>query len=83
MINFIKNLLVNMDNSIKYIVRKGAIFAFNIIYIATTILFVYEAFYPNPFVYDIGILVFRMGVTYMAAFLACGFAFSKIKQEMI
>ncbi len=83
MINFIKNTLLNIDNSIKLIVKRGSIFSLAILFIATILLFTYEAFYSSPFLYAIGILVFRIGITYLATFLASGFAFNKIKNEDI
>lgn len=81
MINFIKNNILNFDSPIKKLVKKGSVFSLNILFIATLILFTYETFYSSPFLYTIGILIFKTGITYLCTFFAFGIAFNKIKNQ--
>ena len=82
MFNFIKNKILNIDNSIKSLVKSGSIFSLSILFLATIVLFTYEAFYSSPLLYTVGILVFRTGITYLSTFFAFGFAFNEIKNQI-
>ena len=82
MIDFIKNKILNIDSSIKSLIKKGSVFSLNILFIATLILFTYTAFYSSPFLYNIGILVFRIGITYLCTFFVFGITFNEIKNQI-
>lgn len=82
MIKILKNKILNIDKSIMHLVKHGSLFSLNILFIATVILFVYECFYSSPTLFSVGILVFKIGITYLSMFIACGFVFNEIKKEM-
>lgn len=82
MFNLIKNKILNIDKSIKSLVKNGSIFSFYILFIATILLFTYETFYSSPILYTVGILIFKTGITYLCTFFAFGFAFNEIKNQI-
>lgn len=80
--NILIEHIKNIDQSIKKIVKNGSYFCLFIFCIASALLFTYESFYSSPDLYYIGLTIFRMGSIFLVAFLACGFAFNEIKQEI-
>lgn len=72
----------NLDKSIKGLMLKGFKFCTLIFLISASILFTYELFYNSPDLYYIGLSIFKMGITFIAGFIVCGFAFNEIKNEI-
>lgn len=76
-----KFLNIKLDKSAKTLMKSGIKFSFFILIISSVILAFYDLLYPQPDLFYIGLSVFRMGITYIAFFIACGFTFTKIKEE--
>lgn len=73
---------LKLDNYTKKIMKYGIIFSFLVLISSIFVIFYYDIFYPHPYLYSIGILLFQAGTTYLFSFLFCGFAFTKIKQDL-
>lgn len=72
-----------MDNSILNLVKSGIRFSSFISILSILILLTYDFVYTSPSIYYIGISLFRSSLFFMVGFVICGFAFSKIKKEII
>lgn len=79
MISFFKKELLNVDKSIKDLVKQGFKFCLCILLFSTILLFTYQTSYSSPTLYTIGILIFRIGIIYLCTFIGCGFVFGEIK----
>ena len=78
----IVNKIKQMDQKIKKIIANGSYFSLSICLASAIVLFTYEMFYASPDLYYIGLSIFKMGITFLAAFFACGFAFNEIQKEL-
>ncbi len=72
----------NIDCSILKLMKLGIKFSFLISIISIIILFTYDFIYTSPSTYYIGISLFKSSLFFMVGFVICGFAFSKIKNEL-
>lgn len=82
MIKSLISKIKNIDKSIKNLMLHGVEFSIFVCLISSSILFTYELFYNLPDLYYIGLSIFKMGITFISGFLACGFAFNEIKQQI-
>ncbi len=71
-----------MDHSILDLMKFGVRFSFAVNILANIILLTYDFIVTSPTVYYIGISLFRTSLFFMAGFVICGFAFSKIKGDL-
>ena len=74
----IKDLFKNVNQKILKIMKSGLHFSFLICIIATLILCTYLFFYPNIFLYSLGITSFRLGIIIGIEFIICGLSVDAI-----
>ncbi len=65
------------------ILKNGLFFCFAICILSVFILFTYDFAFPSPFIYYIGINLFRLSLIFSIEFVVCGFVVDGIKKQMI
>ncbi len=73
----------NLDKLTYKIMNYGLKFCFAICLIATFILFTYGWAFPSPFVYYIGINLFKVSLIFSIEFIICAFVMDGIKKQLI
>lgn len=75
--------LKNLDKKTFKIMNYGLKFCFAICIIAVLILFTYISNFTSPFIYYIGINLFRLSLIFGIEFIVCGFVVDGIKKQLI
>lgn len=83
MLKSIINNFKNLDSITYKIMKKGFIFCFILYIISCLILFFYNTIPLSPFVYYIGISIFKLSSYFLVEFIICGFVVDSIKKEII
>lgn len=65
------------------IMKHGLQFCFIICILSVLILFTYEFVFTTPFMYYIGINLFRLSMIFGIEFIICGFIVDGIKKQLI
>lgn len=84
--NMFKKLLdnfKNLDKKTSKIMNYGLKFCFGICIIAVFILFTYVCDFSSPFIYYLGINLFRLSLIFGIEFVVCGFVVDGIKKQVI
>lgn len=82
----LKKLLENFKNFDKLtfkILKHGLNFCFLICLISVSILLTYELAFTSPFIYYIGISLFRLSLIFGIEFIICSFVVDGIKKQLI
>ena len=82
----IKNLIDNLKNLDKKnykILIYGLRFCFTLCIISCIILITYNITFTSPFLYYIGISLFRLSIIFGIEFIICSLITDKIKKQMI
>ncbi len=81
-----KNILENfnrLDKTTFKIMKNGLFFCLIVCIISTTILFTYSFIFSIPFIYYIGISLFKLSLILGIEFIICGFVVDGIKKQLI
>ncbi len=73
----------NLDKLTYNIMRHGLKFCFAICLISTLILLTYCLAFASPFMYYIGINLFKISLIFAIEFVVCGFVVDGIKKQLI
>lgn len=73
----------NLDKLAKLIMKNGLIFCCILCIISLVILITYDLSFKNPLLYNIGLVIFKLSLTFGIEFIICGFAADKIKKQLI
>lgn len=65
------------------IMKYGLTFCFIICIVSVLILFTYDFAFPSPFMYYIGINLFKLSLIFGIEFIVCGFIVDGIKKQLI
>ena len=65
------------------IMKYGLTFCFAISILSALILFTYDFAFPSPFMYYIGINLFKLSLILGIEFIVCGFVVDGIKNQLI
>ena len=65
------------------ILKNGLTFCFAICILSVLILFTYNFAFPSPFIYYIGINLFKLSLIFGIEFIVCGFVVDGIKKQII
>lgn len=79
----VSNYFKNLDKKTSKIMRYGLKFCFGICIIAVFILFTYMCDLASPFIYYLGINLFRLSLILGIEFIVCGFVIDGIKKQLI
>ena len=71
-----------MDHSILGLMKSGIGLSFCLSILSILILLTYDFVYTIPFVYYIGVSLFKTSLFFVVGFIICAFAFSKIQKEI-
>ena len=77
------NSFKNLEKLTCTIMKKGFKFCFFISLISCIILFTYISFSLDPFIYYIGLSIFKLSLYFMVEFIICGFVVDNIKKQVI
>lgn len=83
MINKIITYYKKLDKTTYKILYKGLEFCLILALISASILFSYMLFFKTPFLYYIGISLFRLSLVFSVEFIICGFVVDNIKKQLI
>lgn len=83
MIKDILNYFKNLDTKVKSIMRYGLIFCSTICIISLILLVTYNLSITTPFIYMIGISLFKISLIFGIEFIICGFAANKVKNQLL
>lgn len=81
MLKNIRNMLKELDNTVKNIMINGFKFSFLFCMFSTFILLIYNL-YMLPILYYSGIILFKTSLMFFADFIILGIGFDKIKKQM-
>ncbi len=73
----------NLDQLTFKIMRYGLKFCFGICILSTIILITYNLSILSPFMYYIGISLFRISIIFGIEFIVCGLVVDSIKKQLI
>ena len=82
---FMRQLLLElkeMDHSILGLMKSGIRLSFGLSILSILILLTYDFIYTIPFVYQIGLSLFKTSLFFIVGFVICAFAFSRIQKEI-
>lgn len=79
----LSNTLKNLDKKIIKILNYGLKFCFGILIISAVILFTYLFFLHSDFVFQIGLLIFQIGICFIAEFFASAITVDAICKQQI
>lgn len=77
------NIFKSLDKITFKIIKYGLTFCFAICILSVLILFTYDFAFPSPFMYYIGINLFKLSLIFGIEFIVCGFVVDGIKKQMI
>lgn len=80
--SFIKSYK-NLEKNTYKLMKKGLVFCFFISLISTAILAYYILFNNSPFLFEIGIAIFRLSLVFSLEFVVCGIVVDNIKKKNI
>ena len=80
--SMIHNIFKNLDKTAIHILKKGLIFCSILCIISIIILFIYNII-GNPFIFDLGLTMFRASIIFAIEFVICAVAADKIKKQLI
>lgn len=83
MVKKIVNSFKNLEKLTYKIMQNGFKFCFILCMISISILFTYELAFAAPFLYHIGISLFRLSLIFGTEFIICGFVVDGIKKQII
>lgn len=83
MLNKIIDVFKHLDKMTFKIMKHGLRFSSIICVLAVIILLTYDCTFPSPFIYYIGINLFRLSLIFGIEFIVCGFVVDGIKKELI
>ncbi len=73
----------NFEKITYKVMTNGLKFCFILSLIATSILLTYNFSFPSPFIYYIGISLFKLSLIFGIEFIICGFTIEGIKKQLI
>lgn len=77
------NNFKSLDKITYKIMKYGLTFCFAVCISSVLILFTYDFAFPSPFMYYIGINLFKLSLIFGIEFVICGFIVDGIKKQMI
>ena len=83
MVKKIINSFKNLEKLTYKIMQNGFKFCFILCLISISILFTYELAFETPFLYHIGISLFKLSLIFGTEFIICGFVVDGIKKQII
>lgn len=81
MINKIFKLFSNLDKLIYKIMKTGLRFCTVLCTISIFILLFYNLQLQSPFVFNIGLIIFKLSIIFGVEFIICGIVADKIKAD--
>ncbi|MCI8410999.1 MAG: hypothetical protein HFJ40_00825 [Clostridia bacterium] len=73
----------NLEKSAYKIMKTGLKFCFALCIISISILLTYEVFITSPYIYYIGMSLFRLSIIFGIEFIICAFVVDGIKNQLI
>ena len=83
MIKKLKDIFNNLDKMTFKIMKYGLRFCFMICILSAFILFTYHFILPSPFMYYVGISLFRLSLIFGIEFIICGLVVDGIKNQLV
>ncbi len=83
MIKKIIDTFKHFDKKTSKIMRYGLQFCFVLCIVSVFILFTYNVTFHSPFMYYIGISLFKLSLTFAIEFVVCGLVVDGIKKQMV
>lgn len=72
-----------LDSLTCKIMKNGLKFCFLLSILATLILLIYKALFASPYIYYIGINLFRLSIIFGIEFIICAFVVDSLKKQLI
>ena len=79
----IKKIFTDLDKTALLILKKGLVFCSLIGMVSIFILSIYEFAILSPFMFNIGLTLFRISIIFAIEFIICAVAVDKIKKQLI
>lgn len=83
MIKKILNYYKNLEKITSKILKHGLEFCFILCMLSICILLTYETIFTIPFLYHIGLSLFRLSIVFGIEFLVCALVVDSIKKQTI
>lgn len=81
MINYFKKTYSNLEPKTIKILKNGWKFCTILCIISLIILLSYNILIKDPFIYKVGILIFKLSITFAIEFLICAYSIDLIKKS--
>ena len=81
--NKIEKKFKNLDNLVIKIMKNGLKFSCTLGIIALIILFTYTISLANPSIFNTGLLLLKLSLTFGVEFIICGIVIDSIKKQLI
>ena len=83
MFNKLLEIFKNLDKKAFTIMKHGLEFCFAVCILSVSILFTYNFTLQSPFIYYIGISLFKLSLIFGIEFIICGFVVDGIKKQLV
>lgn len=82
MFNTLLKNFYNFDLIVQKIMKFGLMFCLFICLFALSILLTYELIFPAPFLYHLGLTIFKLSTVFAIEFIICGYSADFIKKQI-
>ncbi len=82
-INKVKNTFKSLEEQTIYIIKNGLKFCSLICLVSIITLLIYDFINSNPYIYYIGLTLFKMSSLFSIEFLICGIVVDGLKKKLI
>ncbi len=77
------NSFKNLDKLTMVIMKNGLVFCFILSIISLIVLITYDLSFTSPFLYTVGLGLFKLSLIFGIEFIICGLAVDGIKKQII
>ena len=82
-VSMIKDTFKSLDKTAVHILKRGLYFCALLCIISVIILFVCQFIAVNPFMFEVGLTMFRASIIFAIEFVICAIAADKIKKQIV
>ncbi len=82
-ISMIKNTFKNLDKTALHILKKGLKFCSILCIISILMLIIYQSTISPPFMFELGLSIFKLSSIFAIEFIICAIAIDTIKKQIV
>lgn len=78
----LKEVYKNLEKKAFLVLKHGLKFCFSLCILSVFLLLIYNVMFTSPFLYYIGITLFRLSIIFSIEFIICAMVTDKIKKQL-